>query len=56
MGMNYPGYKKHYEKTKFINNKNRSQKRNPVRGMENSFNKVIEENFSNLKKEVTIKL
>jgi hypothetical protein len=45
----------HYEKTKSKNNIEKEDE-NQVKGSENIFNKIIEENSPNLKKEMSIKV
>lgn len=45
----------HYEKTKSTNNRYRRRRRTQIKGTENIFNKIIEENFPNLKKRCLLK-
>ena len=46
----------HYEKTKPKNKRNRKRKEGQLKNSENILNKLIEENFPNLKKETFIKV
>lgn len=52
--MKHPGNLEHYEKTKPTNNRKR-KRRFPAQSSENIFNKIIAENFLNLKKDILIK-
>jgi hypothetical protein len=48
----HPGNSRHNEKTKPKDNRYRRKQRLPNKGPVNIFNKIIEENISNLKKEM----
>ena len=52
-GTSYPGTLGHCEKTKPTNNRYRYSRINPC---QNIFNKIIEENFPNLKKNMTVEV
>ena len=46
----------HYEKTKPKNNRYRRRRKSSIKSTENIFNKIIEENFPNLKKDMPMKI
>jgi hypothetical protein len=52
----HPGNLEHYEQTKAKNNMNRRVWRLQFQKLENIFNKIIEENYLNLKKVIPIKV
>ena len=54
----HPRNLEHYEKTKRRNNRNRERrkKKSQLKGPENIFNKIIEENFPYLKNGVPVKV
>ena len=54
--MKHPGILWHYEKTKPNNNSNSRRTRYPVQRPKNPLNKIKEENFPNLKKDMTTKV
>ena len=52
----HPGNPRHNEKTKPKDNRYRIEQRFRQRGQVNIFNKIIEENFHNLKKEMPMNI
>jgi hypothetical protein len=56
LGTKFPGNLGHYENTKPIYNRCRGSRRNQVKGRENISNKIIEEHFPKLEKEVLISI
>jgi hypothetical protein len=52
----HPGNLRHKEKTKAKDNRYRRERRCQLKGTVNIFNKIIEENFSNLKKEMPVNI
>jgi hypothetical protein len=56
LNIKYLGNSWHNEKSKLNNNRNRRGWRIPAQRLEIIFNKTIEENFPNLKKEMAINI